>query len=142
MDKTVFILGAGASFSAKIPVQSGILPLIFSIERSMLQNVEYSMDLLSANIDSDKKQLYDFYDLFDKYRRNIGCFIIKNFSSKEKYIQYKLALEKADSIEIKDGKSVEERNSFLMSAYNIAKAVKVTLEDIFTIFDSVESGRE
>ncbi len=141
-EKTVYLLGAGASASAKLPTQAGLLSLVFSIRQSSFLQISLDLDILDLNIDNNMQRIQEFYSQFDCYRQNIGRFIMSNFSSQDKLAQYNFAIQHADTIEQTDNAAFEKREDFLFKAYDIVKSVNVTLEDIFTIFDSVNSGRE
>lgn len=142
MEKTVYILGAGASVSAGLPTQAGILPLIFSISRDSFSSVSNSSNFMSLNINDKEQRILDFYPKFDKYRQHLGEFIVSNFSSDEKSKQYSYAIERADIIGSKTEEDRIQRDALLKKAYKIAKGINVTLEDLFTIFDNVSDGRE
>lgn len=138
-EKTVYILGAGASVSAGLPTQVGILSTIFTIsEVNIKKEVELS-DFMSLDIDNNNQRLEDLYETFDKDRQELGEFIIENFSTSEKLEQYELALRKANDIK---NSEVDKSKMILNEAYEIAKSVTVSLEDLFTIFDNINSGRE
>lgn len=140
--KTVYILGAGASASAKLPTQAGLLPLIFTISRETFADSEIGTGFLELNLNDKAHRIQDFYPKFDAYRRSLGQFIVTNFSSAEKAKQYSFAIEQANAIEEASAEASATKDFYLKKAYNIAKAVNVTLEDLFTIFDSVDAGRE
>ena len=142
MEKTVYILGAGASVSAGLPTQAGILPLIFSISRDSFSSVSNSSNFMSLNINDKEQRILDFYPKFDEYRQHLGEFIVSNFSSDEKSKQYSYAIERADIIGSKTEEDRIQRDALLKKAYKIAKGINVTLEDLFTIFDNVSDGRE
>lgn len=135
--KTAYILGAGASRTANLPIQSGILPLIFSIQRDIEQLEE--KDFLSLNINEKIERVNEIYPIFDGYRKSLGEFIVENFSSEDKVHQYRVAINY-----IKNLKEInfQQKNEFLFKAYDIAKSVNISLEDLFTIFDNVAIGRE
>ncbi len=137
-DKTVYILGAGASRTANLPVQNGLLPFIYSI-RMNGRNSSIDQDFLSLDINEKIERVWDVYHIFDKYRQSLGEFIVTNFSSIDKIDQYHVAIEFADSLE---EINYEHKNEFLFKAYDIVKNVNVSLEDLFTIFDNVAVGRE
>lgn len=141
-NKTVFILGAGASASANIPTQSGILSHIFSINRSTFDLLQPESDFLSLQIDERLQRIESYYPRFDEYRRVLGDFILTNFSSEKKAIQYKTFLQNAIDTKVSSTESQNEKDAFLFKAYEIVKSIGVTLEDVFTIFDSVATGRE
>lgn len=140
--KTVYVLGAGASASAGVPTQAGILPLIFTINRETFDISQIDSDILSLSIDEGLQRIADHYDRFDGYRQTVGDFILSNFSSIKKSIQYKTLLQNALDIHASDVDSQAERERILFLAYDVVKSVNVALEDVFTIFDSVATGRE
>ena len=83
--KTVYILGAGASASAKLPTQAQILPLIFSISREPFSNIETNKDFLALEINTREHRMKKYYTEFDKYRMELGNFIVSNFSTSDRY---------------------------------------------------------
>ena len=96
--KTVYILGAGASVSAKLPTQAGIISLVFSLDRSSFNTTQENGDFLSLNINESEEKLQLFYPEFDKYRRELGQFIVSNFATSDKSAQYSIAIRQADMI--------------------------------------------
>lgn len=139
--KTVYILGAGASVSAKLPTQAKTLSLVFSIT-NLPQGMDSTSDFLSLIIDSRIQRLQECYSTFDKYRRELGTFIVTNFSTADKLAQYNAALSQADSIRPSSVDAIEQKYVFIQKAYDIVKNISVTLEDLFTICDSVNARRE
>ncbi len=140
--KTVYVLGAGASVSAGIPTQAGILPLIFTINRETFDITQTNSDILSLSIDEGLQRIADHYDRFDSYRQTVGTFILSNFASVKKSIRYSTLLKNAIDVPASDIDSQAEKDRILFLAYDIVKSVNVALEDVFTIFDSVATGRE
>jgi len=140
--KTVYILGAGASKTSNLPTQAEILPLIFSIRPNTGWQAPDGDDFLLLDLDDKAEKIHQFYPLFDEYRQVLGDFIVENFSSLGKINQYRLAIEFAKKIRKVDADTVLQREDFLFKAYEIAKSVNVTLEDLFTIFDNVTADRE
>lgn len=141
-EKTVYILGAGASRTANLPTQAGILDLIFSIRYQGEKDSSENADFLSLDIDEKTEKAREMYPLFDKDRQDVGAFIVTNFSSKDKINEYTTTIGYANSLRATDIATVKQRESFLFRAYDIAKSVSVSLEDLFTIFDNVSAGRE
>ena len=141
-EKTVYILGAGASKTASLPTQAGILDLIFSIRFLEVKDASEGDDFLSLKIDEKIEKIKAVYPLFDKDRQDVGAFIVANFSSKDKINEYTTAIEYANNLQETDAAAVNQREAFLFRAYDIAKSVSVSLEDLFTIFDNVAAGRE
>lgn len=140
--KTVYILGAGASVSAKLPTQAGIISLVFSLDRSSFNTTQENGDFLSLNINESEEKLQLFYPEFDKYRRELGQFIVSNFATSDKSAQYSIAIRQADMITGESAELLLEKDEMLKQAYNIIKSINVSLEDLFTIFDSIAAGRE
>ena len=141
-NKTVYILGAGASKTSNLPTQAEILPLIFSIRPDANGKIEAADDFLSLSLDDKAEKLGQFYSLFDEYRQILGEFIILNFSTSEKVNQYRVAIKHAKNLREVDADTIKQKEEFLFRAYDVAKSVNVTLEDLFTIFDNVAAGRE
>lgn len=141
-DKTVYILGAGSSKTANLPTQVELLPLIFSIRPRENNQALSTDDFLSLSLDVKAEEMRGFYSIFDEYRQSLGKFIIINFSSADKINRYHVAIQHANSLIEIDADSVKQREDFLFKAYDIAKSINVTLEDLFTIFDNVSAGRE
>ena len=141
-EKTVYILGAGASASANLPTQAGILNRVFSIDRNSFSKGPLTEDFLSMQISETLQRLQSFYPTFDSYRRVLGSFIVANFSTADKEKEYKIAIQQALSIKENSVDAIILVDSILKTAYKIAKTVDVSLEDLFTIFDNVAAERE
>lgn len=141
--KTVYILGAGASVSANLPMQAWILSEVYSLSSSSFDiPAQDDADFLSLPLNNKLQRMQEFYSKFDEYRQNLGRFIVSNFSSSNKLSQYEIAINAASLIQAKDKVAILEKEALLLPAYDIVKSVNVSLEDLFTIFDSVASGRE
>ena len=141
--KTVYILGAGASVSANLPMQAWLLSEVYSLSLSSFDiPAQDGADFLSLPLNNKLQRMQEFYSKFDEYRQNLGRFIVSNFSSSNKLNQYEIALNAARLIQAKDKAAILEKEALLLPAYNIVQSVNVSLEDLFTIFDSVASGRE
>ena len=140
-EKIIYILGAGASKTANLPIQSEILPLIFSIEEERSAS-EKDEDILKIEVDQDLQGLMNYYAIFDNYRQDLGGFILSNFSSMESSMKYNNILDNAKKIPVCDFLLAEEQKSLLHTAYSIVKEVDISLEDLFTIFDNVQLRHE
>ena len=141
--KTVYILGAGASVSAHLPMQAWLLSEVYSLSLSSFDiPAQDDADFLSLPLNNKLQRMQEFYSKFDEYRQNLGRFIVSNFSSSNKLSQYEIAMNAARLIQAKDKAAILEKEAILLQAYSIVKSVNVSLEDLFTIFDSVASGRE
>ena len=141
-DKTVYILGAGASASAHIPTQAGILELVFSLNQQSFYNQKTTPDFLDMDINESAQKLQSFYSLFDSYRSELGQFIVSNFASDDKTAQYLFAMTEASKIDENSEENIAKKDKLKEKAYEIVKSVNTSLEDLFTIFDNVAIGRE
>lgn len=141
-EKTTYILGAGASKAAYLPTQAELLPLIFSLRPNGKSDIKESDDFLSLELNDKRERILELYPVFDEYRQKLGDFIVHNFASAEKVNQYRVAIGYAQHLIEMDANTVQAREEFLFKAYDVAKKVNVTLEDLFTIFDNVAAGRE
>ena len=133
--KTVYILGAGASKTANLPIQSEIIKLIFDIEEDG-QGLSAEADLLNMEVEANLQSLMNYYSIFDQYRRDLGKFIVSNFSSQEIIIRFNSLIESAEIIPLYDFALQEKRKEIFKEAYSIITKVGISLEDLFTIFDN------
>ena len=146
-DKTVYILGAGASKAANLPVQNELLDYIFSLEPP---KNDFDQDLFSSPIDSQKELINNIYEQFDSRRLNIGIFIIDSFANLEDREKFQIELQTIDKLS--DPSSIEHTNELesieelkykiLTKVYRKIIGLKINLEDIFTLFDNIAAGRE
>lgn len=137
-NKTVYVLGAGASRTANLPMQGELIALIFSIRIDDI-NSATTADFLELSVNEREERLKEIYPIFDEYRQELGNFIVENFSSRDKINEYTVALEQASKFKIVNDL---RKNEFLFKAYEVAKSINISLEDLFTIFDNVALGRE
>ena len=80
--KTVYILGAGASVSAHLPMQAWLLSEVYSLSLSSFDiPAQDDADFLSLPLNNKLQRMQEFYSKFDEYRQNLGRFIVSNFSS-------------------------------------------------------------
>ena len=142
VEKTVYILGAGASASANLPTQAGILKKVFSLTRSSFSQKDLTEDFLSLEISEASQKLQSFYTVFDNYRCELGDFIVSNFSTADKGKEYRVAIMQANQIFEDSAEMRQKKDSVLQRAYQIVQAINVSLEDLFTIFDNVAAERE
>lgn len=138
-NKTVYILGAGASRTANLPIQSELLPLVFSIRLNGENDNTAEGGFLSLNLDDKAERIREIYPIFDSFRKVLGEFLVVNFLPIDKINEYRLAIKYADSLREID---IDQREEYLFKAYDIVKSINVTLEDLFTIFDNIAIGRE
>lgn len=135
-NKLIYILGAGASKTVGLPLQNELLSIIFSIKFEDI--LIDSDDFMSMNTNDCLQNLVISYIKFDKYRRKLGEFITANFSSQNDAKRYNgLVMIGEDTPD-----HLQKKNEYYYSAYDIVKCIKITLEDIFTLFDNVSLGRE
>ena len=62
-EKIVYILGAGASKTAGLPIQSELLQLIYSIEEEYT-SLDLNADILKMSIDENLQGIMKYYILF------------------------------------------------------------------------------
>jgi len=122
-EKTVYILGAGASKAVGLPLQSQLLPSIFSFEPPVFDEEKDFMELI---INDRQEAVMNFYPEFVTQREMLADFIIDAFSSETFRIDYRNACNSGDQ----------------KSALFLVEQINVTLEDLFTLFDKVALGRE
>ena len=67
--KTVYILGAGASVSANLPMQAWLLSEVYSLNLSSFNVLAQEGDFLSLQINTKLQKMQDFYSKFDEYRQ-------------------------------------------------------------------------
>lgn len=133
-EKTVYILGAGASKSAKLPLQAELLKKIFNLRPRV---IDTSLSFMSLTINDEEQEILKYYDNFNQQRKLLAQFVVDNFSSQAKRTEYS-AVAKDDPATLDAG--VDKGN--WMRAYEIASEVNVTLEDLFTLFDKITLGHE
>ena len=124
MTKKIFILGAGASRPAGIPIQSNMINEIFSLNKEQLQEKnKEDFDFIDS-----KNDLFSQFALFNESRKTFAQFLIKNFGDMD--LQEKL---------LKINKNSEHENSNLEKIWNQIFdqliEINISLENIFTIID-------
>lgn len=128
--KVVYILGAGASKAIGLPLQTELLPKIFSL-KPYEPEITPETDFMSWEIDEDIQEIHVAYPEFDKCRQKLACFIIENFASQQKNIEFSIIINEIEKLHEYD------KEKCWFKGYNIAKEVNVALEDLFTIFDKI-----
>lgn len=136
-NKTVYILGAGASYSSKIPLQNDILREIYSLRKDMLFKNTNKKSIMDIEENEEKECLRDHFEEFNKNRVIIGEFILNNFSTNNEYQEYSKLI---NNIEIlSSSNNYPKLKNVINESYNTAfdKIIKcnISLEDLFTIFD-------
>lgn len=135
-DKVVFILGAGASKTIGLPLQSELLHYIFALKP---KNVDSKSSFMDLKLNIEEQKLLKFYGVFNDQRIILSNFIIDNFA-KDDLKAKSLVFEMKNLIE---GKPTSMPRDILMDEiFKITGNVKITLEDLFTIFDKIILGRE
>lgn len=124
INKIVYVLGAGASSAAGLPIQSRLLYEIMSLNKENLPKIDF---LSETKMQST---LLSGFTQFENSRRNLAEFIIKNFSSKFEYIT--LYQEMIDGISYKIYDSDENKFN---NIYQYIKDYNLPMEDLFTIID-------
>ena len=141
--KTVYILGAGASKTANLPMQTEILPLVFSLDNANVNmNGLLEGDFLSLTLNERIQRLKESYQTFDEYRQDLGGFILNSFAPGEKARRYSAAIYEVRKLQGLSQELEKKKKEKLFEAYDMVKNINVTLEDLFTIFDNVAANRE
>jgi NAD-dependent SIR2 family protein deacetylase len=130
-EKTVYILGAGASKTIGLPLQGELLNCIFMLEPRTL-GVQASFMQLEYNI--NEQRLLSVYKEFTTQRTKLSDFIVSNFASKSLRAEYWTVRSVING----EDELPEVKPRYL----SIASRVNVTLEDLFTLFDKIIIGRE
>lgn len=135
--KVVYILGAGASKTIGLPLQSEILNRIFELEP---KGMNVQLPLFQQDFDLEEQRLMVVYEEFNNQRIELAKFIVNNFASKTLkaafYAEY-------DSVAFRSEERGEPIPLYaIFRAFDIASNVKVALEDLFTLFDKIILGGE
>jgi NAD-dependent SIR2 family protein deacetylase len=129
-NKTVFILGAGASKADDMPLQKELLQQIFSLHPDVK-----SESLLQLAINKNDQMIMRFYEEFQKQRQILADFIIDKFASYDKKTEY-------FSLSVLLNYNLQVSSDTLNRMNKIVSETNVTLEDLFTLFDKIISGHE
>jgi NAD-dependent SIR2 family protein deacetylase len=135
-EKTVYILGAGASKAVGLPLQAELLRRIFSLRSLQIDDASTFMDLA---IDADQEAIRAYYNKFEEERQKLADFIIEKFASHSQKMECQALLA---GIKDPNPASSVSIGTLWDRVYTIASDIHVTLEDLFTLFDKVTLGRE
>lgn len=141
-NKTVYILGAGSSYSANIPTQKNLLKLIYEINQSSFSYDLKAKTFFDIKYKVGEEELKEHYYDFNNNRIEIGLFILENFSDSTKLNKYLDLINYVGNVKAHTLEEKESINRYMEKAFNIVANIDVTLEDLFTIFDSTSSSRE
>jgi len=125
--KTVYVLGAGASKCAGLPLQSEILSQVF---RFKSKNIDGSVPFTELPLNSAEQSILQYLDVFDTCREELANFLVYNYASISDSIKY--------NEYITDKNDLDAR----VKAFNLVADLNVRLEDLFTLFDKIIAGRE
>lgn len=134
MDKKVYIIGAGASAAAKLPIQNNILHSIFTTKEPQL-----SADFMSSNNFTIK--FNEKYKYFDYCRRILSLFIIDNFADSHvsNCFRYLFLHEDGESPETFKNRILQSNEPKIIASwdniYECLKNIDICLEDVFTLID-------
>lgn len=131
--KIVFILGAGASKTIGLPLQSEFLSNIFSLKP---RNIDFQSSFMKLDLNLKEQKILGLYEEFNVQRIKLADFIVNNFASYSLKAEYS-AIKTKDSSE-----ALQYTSEGMFRAFNIACKVSVTMEDLFTLFDKIIIGRE
>lgn len=134
--KTVYVLGAGCSKADGLPVQADILRQIFSLKLSE-RKIDIHRNLLDIEFNRMPIEYTNRFEVFDKNRFILGCFLLENFGDA---LQKNILSESVENIQISD--TLSEVRKYKAELYEMAATLQISLEDIFTIFDKIELQRE
>lgn len=134
--KTVYVLGAGCSRADGLPVQADILRQIFSLKLSE-RKIDIDRNLLDIEFNRMPIEYTNRFEVFDKNRFILGCFLLENFGDA---LQKNILSEAVENIQISD--TLSEVRKYKAELYEMAATLQISLEDIFTIFDKIELQRE
>lgn len=124
-NKDIYILGAGASVSAGLPIQSQIIKGIFELRQN---DVDSIANLTFMDTDDISLLIPGAYINFCKFRFDLAIFIIALFGSKSDKNKMDFISNSIDSNDV-----INEDD--LSAIFNIIVGYNITLEDVFTFFD-------
>jgi NAD-dependent SIR2 family protein deacetylase len=136
-EKTVYILGAGASRAVGLPLQAELLSRIFNFK---IPSVNASTDFIKLTLNPIQEEIQIYYEAFDEERRKLADFIIENFAAsdqKKEYATISGSIEKSNNFISQD-----IRIKSLERVYALASDIHITLEDLFTMFDKITLNHE
>lgn len=125
MAKKIYVLGAGASSPAGIPIQSDLIKEIFSLEKDDLKSVEKETSFMSGT-----DSVFSQFNSFDDAREIFAKFLLKNFASETLLKKYKKEIKEVDNL--KNKSRVKINWGFY---FNELQKLNISLENIFTIID-------
>lgn len=129
--KTVYVLGAGASKSMGVPLQSNILETVF--------NTEWTDDLATSFLDINSDEMAqcfrNAYGMFCDDRQILCKFLIETF------FPLTMQEENLQSLDIAllYVRGTVEYHARMEMVYKAILSQNITLEDLFTIFDRTAS---
>lgn len=131
--KTVYILGAGASAAARLPIQNRLVEMIFKITEPPPTESSFLSD--------ESENLLAFhYNNFMMSRRYLAEFLILNYVEPSKRNDYEAIKKKyASSESFLDDTNTENE---WIEIYGLIEGLNVPLEDIFTTLDKAELNNE
>lgn len=131
-DKTVYILGAGASATAGLPIQSGIIKRIFAPSNEF---EDFFSDINFLTSSETIMWLSEGYSYFNESRKKIADFLIRHFCLSTVLNQY-LTLGGAEPL-----KNLHIKDGTWDIFYQQIRNTNIPLEDIFTLLDkSIAAG--
>jgi NAD-dependent SIR2 family protein deacetylase len=149
-NKTVYVLGAGASKTANLPIQNELLSLVFSINLGCLNINPKNKRFIEIDFNKSFEQLSSAYYFFDEDRAAVGEFLLQNYSSPNALSEYQHIMNLIQDIKktYNEENKAEKGKYELMAeelrtqAYDKVKNINVNLEDVFTVFDNISSGKD
>lgn len=130
--KTVYILGAGCSRADGLPVQADILKNIFTTQISDPIVTDAVSNFLEIDTSNTPAEFTGRYEVFEEKRYMLAEFLLLNFGNTLQRNRLEEVKEQVDR-----EKRVDKIRIYRKELYILAAELKVTLEDIFTIFDKI-----
>ena len=84
-NKTVYILGAGASKAIGLPLQGELLNCIFELKP---REIDAQTSFMQLEFNLDEQKLLGVYEEFNKQRIKLANFIVDNFASQSLKAEY------------------------------------------------------
>lgn len=126
MTKKIYVLGAGASRPAGIPMQSNLIKEIFSLQKADLKLKEKEASFMSET-DND---VFSQFNSFNDAKKTFAKFLLNNFASKALLEKYMNEKKEKDDPKKKDKDKINWPYYF-----NQLQKLDISLENIFTIID-------
>lgn len=137
MSNEVYVFGAGASIAADLPIQSQLLYTAFTLSSPEKEEISFL---------EEQNELISQFNEFNRSRKVLADFIIKNFCSKGQRDNYtKIFADQFKRIKDKDIAKFslfENNDKKWEKIFDFIKEIDVSLENVFTILDKAIISKE